>query len=72
MKHGQCDKHINYKGNQPVWRFGMDGKIIFKQILKKQYVVMLTGLIWFWRGQAIAFLNTALKLSYAKCGEFLD
>jgi len=72
MKHGQCDKHINHKGKQPVWRFEMDGKIIFKQIVEKHYVVTLTGFIWFWGGQAIIFFNTALKFSYAKCGEFLD
>jgi hypothetical protein len=40
----------------------MDGKIIFKQIVEKQHVMTLTGLIWFWRGPAKTFLNTALNL----------
>jgi hypothetical protein len=63
MGHGQCDKHKNRKGKeQPVWRFGMDGKIILKQIVEKQHVMTLTGFIWFWRGPAKTFLNKALNL----------
>lgn len=63
MKHGQCDKHKNRKGKEkPAWKFGMDGKIIFKQIVEKQYVMTLTGFIWFWRGPAKTFLNRALNL----------
>lgn len=63
MKHGQCDKHKNRKGKeQLVWRFGMDGKTIFKQIVEKEYVMKLSGFICFWRGPAKSFSNKALNL----------
>jgi hypothetical protein len=36
MKHDQCDTHKNRKGKEkPIRRFGMDVKVIFKQIVDK-------------------------------------
>jgi len=40
----------------------MDVKVIFKQIVEKQYVMTLTGFIWFWRGPAKTSLNKVLNL----------